>query len=138
MKKPPKWDAEYTIPIEPVPAARPRVSRWGAYYPKRYRDFKAALAAAFIAAARAAPARDGPCRVEVEIVAPRPASTKLPFPKPDIDNYLKSVFDAATGSVWVDDWGIRESFATKRWTEKGEKPSVRLRVKWDNTNRNDI
>jgi Holliday junction resolvase RusA-like endonuclease len=130
LKKSHEWDAEYTIPIEPVPAARPRVSRWGAYYPKRYRDFKAALAAAFIAAARPAPVRDGPCRVEVEIVAPRPASTKLPFPKPDIDNYLKSVFDAATGSVWEDDWGIRECSATKRWTEKGEDAHVRLKVKW--------
>lgn len=107
------------------------MSRWGVYYPKKYREFKAALAAAFIAVARPSLPRDGPCRVEVEIVAPRPKSTKLPFPKPDIDNYLKAVLDAATGSIWTDDWGVRESFTTKRWTEKGEKPFVRLRVKWE-------
>ena len=29
-----------SIPLNPVPASRPRVSKWGTYYPKRYATWK--------------------------------------------------------------------------------------------------
>lgn len=124
------------LDIEPAPAARPRVSRKGwTYYPAKYKNFKAALAAMFINAINpkfsAFAKCVQPCVAHVEIVASRPKTTKLPFPKPDVDNYFKAVTDAATGSVWADDWQIQKASVEKRWAKKGETPHVRLQVKWN-------
>lgn len=128
---PQPWDWDIKIDIEPVPAARPRVTRQGwSYYPKRYKDFKALLAAAILKIVQPKKPKEKPCDVVVEIVAPRPGSTKLPFPKPDVDNYFKAVTDAATGAVWVDDWQIENASVSKRWTNKGEDAHVRLMVRW--------
>jgi Holliday junction resolvase RusA-like endonuclease len=126
------WDLTIKVDIEPVPAARPRVTRQGwSYYPKRYKDFKAEMSK------RIRSYFDNPCtpcpaicEAEVEIVCDRPKSTKLPFPKPDVDNYFKAVTDAATGAVWVDDWQIERAAVSKRWANVGEKAHVCLRVKW--------
>ena len=41
-----KLALEFTFPFAPVPASRPRVTTRGTFTPKRYRDFKKALALA--------------------------------------------------------------------------------------------
>jgi Holliday junction resolvase RusA-like endonuclease len=46
----------------------------------------------------------------------RPRTTKLDGPKPDIDNYLKSLMDALTSAaVWDDDCQVVEVHALKKW-----------------------
>jgi len=58
--------------------------------------------------------------VSVEIYVTRPKSTKLDYPKPDIDNYVKSVFDVLNGLLWEDDSQIISVYATKQWAGENE------------------
>ena len=50
----------------------------------------------------------------------RPKTTKLDIPRPDIDNYLKSVFDALNEHLWSDDRVIQAVYAIKQWANEGE------------------
>lgn len=48
-----------------------------------------------------------------------------PTKKPDVDNYIKSTFDALNGVLWADDNEIVE-FATSKWYSKH--PHIELQV----------
>lgn len=66
---------------------------------------------------------DGPVQVWVRFACPKPKTTKLDAPKPDIDNYLKALFDALTaaGNVWEDDHQVHRIMeASKTWTDQPE------------------
>ena len=56
-----------------------------------------------------------PVLVELVLVAVRPKRGKLPAPRGDIDNYVKSVFDAFNGVVWEDDAQVVELRARKEY-----------------------
>lgn len=97
------------IPGRPVPAARPRVVKGHAYYPKRYADWL--LAAGWIVHGQASERFDGPVRVSVVIgergivveVAPsgvvRPRGLRA-----DLDNIAKAILDALqAGGVLAND-----------------------------------
>lgn len=63
---------------------------------------------------------EGPVQVWMRFAFPRPKSTKLRYPKPDIDNLQKSILDAMTddGRVWKDDFQVvRIIEASKVWTD---------------------
>lgn len=119
IHKPGNQVLRLVIPVDPVPASRPRVGRWGTYYGKTYTRWRD-LAASRI------PTGDlhltGPLTVHVAVVKRRPKSTKLDAPKPDIDNFVKAVLDAVTkaGGYWEDDYQIVGLTATKAWAPKGE------------------
>jgi len=98
----------------PVPASRPRVSKFGTYYGKRYKQFRAAFqqeVAEFRKGFR--PLLADRLRVEASFVVPKPKSGKLVVPRGDIDNYLKALFDGCNELVWRDDVQIVEVKATK-------------------------
>jgi len=61
-----------------------------------------------------------PVRVWVRFAVPRPKTSKLVQPKPDLDNYLKALLDALTraGNVWEDDHLVADIQATKVWTDQ--------------------
>jgi len=61
-----------------------------------------------------------PVRVWVRFAVPKPKTTKLVQPKPDLDNYLKALLDALTraGNVWEDDHLVADIRATKVWTDQ--------------------
>ena len=97
----------FTVPGEPVPQPRPRVSTRGgfarAYVPKTHavHSYRAAVAAA----ARAAGVTDTrkPLNVVIDAVFSRPKShlnksgvklTAPRLPRPDVDNLAKAVLDA--------------------------------------------
>ena len=86
------------IPGRPVPCPRPRVSRKGTYYPKRYTDWlngaKALLRDACVRQNKGK-VLEGDVVVAVTFSGARPNS--------DIDNLCKAVLDAAQGSVFKDD-----------------------------------
>lgn len=87
------------IPIVPVPKARPRLGKHGAYTPQKTVQYENALKKAFKEAwGDNTPPMQGPIMVEVWFYMPRPKSTpkKKQFPdtKPDIDNLEKAVLDA--------------------------------------------
>jgi len=112
---------EWTFPISPVAASRPRVSRRGAYFTGPYKAFRTdmielvpeVLGEGFIPFSR-------PVRVDIECFVKQPKKTKLDAPRADIDNYLKAIFDSLNGKMWDDDTQIISVYATKQWAPKGE------------------
>ena len=98
------------VPVVPVPASRPRVTRYGrAYYGKRYTQFRkdctkiiedSQLTSTF--------PLTGPLVVSATFVIPRPKTTKREYPRGDVDNYFKTL-DVFNEVLWKDDdqilWG---------------------------------
>ena len=105
---------EWTFPISPVAASRPRVSKHGAYFTGPYKKFRTdminlvpeVIGDGFLPL-------DYPLSVDVELYVKRPKKTKLLSPRADIDNYLKAVFDSLNGSLWEDDKQIQTVYAIK-------------------------
>lgn len=124
---------EVYLPIAPVPAARPRVSRWGTYYPKTYREWKASAAGLLKPFWKEGSPTDETVCVSVHAVAKRPQKLTRPLPHPDVDNYVKAVLDVITGSqlVWQDDRQVAYLWATKRYADAGETPHSFIRVTVD-------
>ena len=74
---------------------------------------------------------DGPVRLELEFVMPRPKSapkrsTPPAIKRPDVDKLARAVLDAITGVVVADDSQIVELVASKRIAEIGEASGVLL------------
>lgn len=74
---------------------------------------------------------DGPVRLELGFVMPRPKSapkksTPAAIKRPDLDKLVRAVMDAITGVVVVDDSQIVHLVATKRIAEIGEQSGVEL------------
>jgi Holliday junction resolvase RusA-like endonuclease len=109
----------YDIDLEPVPASRPRVSRYGTYYQKTYRDFRKAME--LIIADGDFNKFDGRLGVEIDIMPVKPKTGKRDFPKGDLDNYAKAVLDSFNGVLWDDDDQICELSINKKYssTKKG-------------------
>jgi Holliday junction resolvase RusA-like endonuclease len=85
------------LPIKPVPASRPRVTRWGVYYSKTYKEYRdAAHAAIPVCEERML---TGELGATIEFVCHRPKTTKLVSPRGDIDNHMKAIFDAVVGQA---------------------------------------
>jgi len=105
--------------MDAVPAARPRVSRWGTYYPKRYSDFKKALKED-LKERWGQPIIDRPVVVQIHCWVQPPGKTKLAFPKPDVDNYAKAVLDAMIGTVLEDDWLVKRLIVEKSWGSRSD------------------
>ena len=108
------------LPGNPVVAPRPRVSRWGTYYPAKY---KAWMQYADEAIPQQDHTRPAHVRVELAFVVSKARTSKLTRPTGDIDNYMKAILDALTKKqFWKDDVDIVEVSATKRFTREGEEP----------------
>lgn len=131
---------EFIVPAIPVPQPRPRATIRGnhaaVYHPKNtpVEDFKATCRLA-ASEAYSGPPLDGPLRLDVEFVFPRPKAmfwkTK-PMPrvwhtkKPDRDNVDKSLMDALSGLLWHDDSQVCDG-RIQKWTAAGdEQPHARL------------
>lgn len=115
------------VPIDPVPASRPRVSRWsGVYYGKRYSNFRKLVGDALscVDLPKEFPL-EGPLHVDVEFRVLKPKSSKREFPRGDVDNYFKTL-DSFTGVVWVDDDQIVSSAMKKVYSEH---PGIMLHVR---------
>jgi Holliday junction resolvase RusA-like endonuclease len=119
----------FSIPLPPVPASRPRVTKWGAHYTKTYAVFKKQATA--LLKDKHGPHFDGPLIVLTELVAKRPQRLTRQMPIGDNDNYEKAVWDAITQSsaCWEDDDQIVLNITLKRYAERGEDPRVDVWVK---------
>jgi Holliday junction resolvase RusA-like endonuclease len=118
----------FTVPGEPVPQPRPRVSTRGgfarAYVPAKhpvhaYRD-------AVAAAARTAGAgvHGEPVSVVIDFVWERPKSHMRKsgikpdapvLPRPDLDNTTKAVLDSLNGVAWEDDSQVQRLVVEKSY-----------------------
>lgn len=100
-----------TVPIEPVPLARPRFSRGRAYLPKRSQDFRQAIQeVASIAMDSLEPFTDALfCRLAFYRKF-KPTARNFG----DCDNLVKAIFDALNGICYRDDAQIVDVRAIKR------------------------
>jgi len=129
-----RTDGGFTIvlPFPPTPASRPRVTRWGTYYGKTYKEYRE-LADQAIPTSQLPPLT-GNLNAHVEFVCHRPKTTKRTNPRGDIDNHLKAILDSVTGTkknpkgYWNDDDQIIQVHAVKRFANDGEQPHTRIRV----------
>ncbi len=122
------WDLY--LALDPVPAARPRVGRYGTYYPKTYARFmKAAEEELYPLAVGREPTNET-VYVSVTCVAQKPKSGKLPHPRGDVDNYAKAVLDAITKAqiIWSDDAQVQFLGVSKRYTRGSEEAHVAVRA----------
>lgn len=107
----------YLFFIDPVPASRPRVSKYGTYYLPTYRKFKAAMQELIAKSRDAYTKHEGPLEVSILCSVPKPKTTKREFPNGDVDNYAKAVLDSLNGVLWNDDDDVVSLNASKRYTD---------------------
>ena len=112
---------KYTILGDPRPQGRPKFFRRGnfvgAYDPKQSRDYKQTLAAQLAAQSPEFIEQGKAVSIYVEFIFARPKS--LPkrvedhVKKPDLDNLIKALKDAAKGILWHDDSQVVQLSARK-------------------------
>jgi Holliday junction resolvase RusA-like endonuclease len=119
---------EIQLPLNPVPASRPRVARAGfSYYEQPYKGFKDEIKD-LLRERYGGPLIDYPVFVTIVVFAEAPKKSKLPFPKPDFDNYAKGVCDGMTGIVLQDDWLIQKGSCEKFWAATGEPGRIHIYI----------
>lgn len=115
------------IPLIPLPAPRPRFSKFGTYNPKSYTEYKDALLT--ISKVQCKTYYDGLIRLDITFYMPIPASLSKKkrselieqhyhIKKPDLDNLLKSVKDALEGTYYKNDSQICEVNMKKVYSDK--------------------
>ena len=116
--------ARYVFYIVPVPAARPRVTKWGTYYPKKYAEFRKEFARLLVRTGLPR-AVLSPLEVNLEFVCRRPKNPTNSYPMGDLDNYVKAVLDSIQSKAWFkDDKQIQAIGAYKRYTRDDEVPHI--------------
>jgi len=110
------------VPVKPVPASRPRVTKWGTYFTKTYIDFRNEMYIFLNRIKEKHPVCDKTYAVEIEFICRKPLSPSNPYPVGDVDNFLKGPLDAITkvGMFWVDDVQVLDLRGKKRYQNKGE------------------
>ena len=74
---------------------------------------------------------EGPVHVDVEFVCSKPKNPANPYPKGDIDNYIKAIWDGLNGKWgFGDDRQIVSVTALKRYQNPAEEePHIRITVR---------
>lgn len=117
---------------KPVPAGRPRVGRWGTYYPKTYQTWMAANWR-HVESIDTVPT-EGPVAVMVEVITQTPKSAQV-APMGDVDNFAKGPLDLITKKakeskflegIWKDDRQITFLAVAKRFAAKDEEPGFKV------------
>ena len=124
----------YCFDINPVPAARPRVSRWSTYYPKKYTQFKKDMNA--LTSELDIVPFEGLLSVDIGFFIGMPNSwskkkkqsldARYCDNNADVDNYLKAILDSLNEVVYVDDRQIVEISARKIYSSK---PCIKCKFK---------
>lgn len=111
---------ELLVPVTPVPASRPRVTRFGTYYAPAYRNLIRDLDE--IVPNATAPL-EGELGVTVLCVCKPIGKSKHTTPMGDVDNLAKGILDTLTKKgYWLDDRQIVNLHIVKRFPKGGETP----------------
>lgn len=111
---------------KPVPAGRPKVGRWGTYYPAPYtRWIKASKD--YVDSLSGVPT-DKPIAVLIDIICPPLKTSKNPAPMGDVDNFAKGPLDLLTKSqkAWLDDRQVMFLATAKRFAVGDEEPGFSI------------
>lgn len=98
------------------------------YSPAPYKEWQKEAAAQLVEEreAQALVTLLGPVSVGIVVTVPRPKTSKLPHPKPDVDNYAKAVLDAMTDArIWANDSQVAFLVIKKEW---GDEASIAIDV----------
>lgn len=130
-----------SIPVEPTACPRPRVSKFGTYYPKTYTEYqkKASSWLHNNISDDVFDATEAPLEITYTFVHSRPKymSTKkysadrlLHTKRPDVDNLIKSVNDTlqSTGII-KDDSQIYSCTGIKYYAAVAETPAIHITIK---------
>jgi Holliday junction resolvase RusA-like endonuclease len=122
------------VPGRPVPWSRTGGNGSVRFTPKKVRDWEKAAAAVFSASTRVRDF-DGPVRLQVTTLHPRPKRLKTGgrqwfTPRPDTDNLIKAVADSLEKSKVIrNDSQICSVSASKFYADSGEEPGVEVVLK---------
>ena len=117
-----------TFNIAPVPASRPRVTKWGTYFPKKYQTFRDELEALLDSYAITPNPELIYVKVDFHVQMAKSWSKKLKAEavgkycdnNADIDNYIKAVLDSAEGRYYNNDKQVVMIRARKFWALEGK------------------
>ena len=133
--------------ISPVPASRPRVTRWGTYYGKKYKQFKLEMGVLLIDSDKKNSVNpvtwlDGLISADMTFFVPmaKSWSNKKKSSKngqfcdnnSDLDNYEKAILDSLNGIYFHDDKQIVQQSSQKIWAEQGSIKIILKEIKNDN------
>lgn len=108
------------IPGKPVPCPRPRVSKHGTHYPKRYTDWKSGAQALL---------RDACVKQNGGRLMEGRLSVRMHFTgaagNVDIDNCIKAILDAGQGQIYENDRQVKH---VEAWSMPGD-PMTRVIVR---------
>lgn len=121
--------ASLVFPFEPVPASRPRVTRWGTYYSKTYTTWKK-HAEAHLKPGDLPIGDDEPLLVVIFTVNTKARTSKLRYPRADTDNLAKGPMDVVTKATgyWKDDKQVVHLISSKRFAEPGEEARSEVHI----------
>lgn len=118
---------KFIYDINPIPASRPRVTRFATYYGKKYTQFRKEMD--ILVKPLPEPLK---CLLSVNIIfyiqIPKSYTKKRKRAimgqhcdnNADIDNYLKALFDCFNRKIFEDDKQIAHVEALKVWSDKGQ------------------
>lgn len=127
-----------TIEGNPIPASRPRVSRWGTYNEPKYENYKKIIEVEYWNKYHNKQVFDRGVPLVAKLHFYRPIQKSLskkeherrarhevkPVVKPDLDNYEKAIYDGLK-SAWFDDGQI---FKHENEKDYDEHPRVEIEV----------
>lgn len=113
--------------LPPVPASRPRVTRYGTYYSETYKKWKTEALKSFPPIVEAL---QGPLEVSLLVVCKRPKKLTMDIPPGDVDNFAKAALDAINdGKLWGDDKQVVQLIVSKRYAEHNETPRTEVTIR---------
>jgi len=108
------------LDMNPVPASRARVSKYGTYHLPTYRKFLTQAKEALKKIMRGQSIDRRPLSVAITCCVQTPKKTERSWPRGDVDNYAKAVLDSMSGIVFEDDDQVLELTVNKSFAKKGE------------------
>ena len=111
------------VPVQPItkpvwtPSFRGRGGSWGS---KTYQRFLKEIGTPISNAVVDIDMLWEPLEVWLDVRPKAPKLSKFPFPQGDVDNFSKSILDACTDVLWIDDWQVQTEHVHKEWAEPGD------------------